>query len=280
MALSSVTDEALRRLARSAWRGIEQGARRVEGAKRGPSGVAAEPVDPEFLPVHIMGLNLLAAADHARMMSAVITDTKLGPSAATIARGALENFARVHWISVGATGDEVKARALHVLRKDVQDSPWTSNFTSKHPERLPISRRRYIDVIEGHLGDLGVRGLNWSVSQAIADLSEKQWQHFDPRVPYSNLSSIAHGGLPGLAMLVADGQTLRLPRQEVINQVGVVLGVADKAVHALQRCPLPILPEQCVPEQWESLMVELNPTILKLKAEDRFFTPVMKKAKA
>jgi hypothetical protein len=272
---ATVSDEALRSHARRVWRGIEQGALRLERNIRSPAGAAAVPIDPEFLPSHIIGLNLLAAADHARTMAAVITDPKLGPSAATVARGVVENLARVHWISVGETGDEVKARALHVLRKDVQSSARTTRFTAKRPDHPSMTHDEYAELIKERIDSLAVPGLNWSVSTAIDNIAREQWRHFEPRIPYSNLSLIAHGHLPGLAMLIrGDHKTMRLPRQEVINQVGVVLAITDKAVHALQRCPLPILPKGCVPEQWETITLELMPAIQTLMAEDRGTPPV------
>ncbi|MFJ4295389.1 hypothetical protein [Curtobacterium sp. NPDC089689] len=205
----------------------------------------------------------------------MITDPKLGPSAATVARGVVENLARVHWISVGTTGSEVKARALHVLRKDVQSSARTTRFTAKRPDRPPMTRNEYAALIKERIDSLDVSGLSWSVSTAIDDIARQQWRHFEPRIPYSNLSSIAHGHLPGLAMLIrGDHKTMRLPRQEVINQVGVALAISDRAVHALQRCPLPLLPKSCVPEQWESITLALMPAIQTLMAEDRGTAPV------
>ncbi|MBF4607282.1 hypothetical protein [Curtobacterium sp. VKM Ac-1393] len=200
-------------------------------------------------------------------MSLAITDLRIGPSTATVARGAMENFARLHWISVGETPDAVRARALHVLRKDVRDSGKQARFRSKRPGRPTLTQEQYLEAIQEGIDELQVPGLDWSVSRAIADISKEKWPQLDPKTPYSTLSAIAHGGVPGLGQLVVDNE-LQLPRQQVINQVGFVLGVADVAVHTLQRCPLPILPPGCVSGQWESIMTELDSVIKTLMAED------------
>lgn len=271
-AMSSVTDEELRGLARRVWRGIEMGARRLNRAAQSPSGPTVEPVDPDQMPSQIVGLSLKAVADHARTMSMVIMDPTIGPSTATVARGAMENFARVHWITVGENADSVRARALHVLRKDVNDSGREARFRSRKPGRLTLTQQQYLDATQAGIDELQVPGLDWKVSRALQDISKEKWPQLDPKVPYSTLSAIAHGGVPGLGQLVVDNE-LRLPRQELINQVGFVLGVADVAVHTLQRCPLPILPPGCVPAQWESIMVELVGVIKQLMAQDTAAAP-------
>lgn len=265
--MSSITDKELRNLARRVWRGIELGARRLDRAAQSPSGPVIEPVDPDQMPSQIVGLSLKGVADHARTMSIVITDLRIGPSTATVARGAMENFARLHWISIGETPDAVRARALHVLRKDVRDSGKQARFRSKRPGRQTLTQERYLEATQAGIDELQVPGLDWSVSRAIADISNEKWPQLDPKTPYSTLSAIAHGGVPGLGQLVMDNE-LRLPRQQVINQVGFVLGVADVAVHTLQRCPLPILPSGCVSARWEPIMTELDSVIKTLMAED------------
>ncbi|PZF26899.1 hypothetical protein DEJ05_08315 [Curtobacterium sp. MCLR17_045] len=271
-AMSSVTDEELRRLARTVWRGIERGARRLDRACQSPRGPGNDPVDPIQMPSQIVGLSLKAVADHARTMSMVITDPTIGPSTATVARGAMENFGRLHWITVGENADSVQARSLHVLRKDIHDSGKQACFRSRKPGRPTLTQPEYLHATQAVIDELQVPGLDWSVSRALQDISKEKWPQLDPKVPYSTLSAIAHGGVPGLGQLVVDNE-LRLPRQELINQVGFVLGVADVAVHTLQRCPLPILPPGCVPAQWESIMIELDGVIKQLMAQDTAAAP-------
>jgi hypothetical protein len=224
------------------------------------------------MPSQIVALSLEAVADHARTMSMVITDPTIGPSTATVARGAMENFGRLHWITVGENDDSVRARALQVLRKDVRDSGKDALFRSRRPGRAPLTQQQYLDATQAGIDELQVPNLDWKVSVALQDISKEKWPDLDPKLPYSTLSAIAHGGVPGLGQLVVDNE-LRLPRQQVINQVGFVLGVADVAVHTLQRCPLPILPPGCVPAQWESIMIELDGVIKRLMEQDGTVAP-------
>lgn len=230
------------------------------------------------MPSQIVALSLEAVADHARTMSMIITEPTIGPSTATVARGAMENFARLHWITVGETPDSVRARALHVLRKDVHDSGKEARFRSRRPGRPTLTQQEYLDATQAVIDELQVPNLDWKISVAIQDITREKWPDLHPKVPYSTLSAIAHGGVPGLGQLIVDNE-LRLPRQEVINQVGFVLGIADVAVHTLQRCPLPILPPGCVPAQWESIMIELDDVIKKLMAQDTAAAPPANAAK-
>jgi hypothetical protein len=264
--MSSVTDEEVRRLARTVWRGIEQGALRLKRAVQSPT-PNGDLIDPDQIPSQIVGSSLMAAADHARTMAIVITEPRIGPSTATVARGALENFARIHWVSSGQTPDDVRARALHVLRKDVNDSKRASDFESQRPDRATLTGDEYIAAIKEHIDELAVPGLNWTISKALEEISIEKWPELEPKAPYSTLSAVAHGGLPGLGLFVVDNE-LRLPRQEVINQVGFVLGIADVAIHALQRCPLPVVPENQVHEQWEHCIANVTPAVRGLMAED------------
>lgn len=53
-----------------------------------------------------------------------------------------------------------------------------------------------------------------------------------------------------------------------MNHAAFVLGTADRAVHVLGRCPLPLLPDGTVAQLWESIALRLEPLRRQFAEED------------
>lgn len=262
----------MRSLARSLWGGLEKGADKLAPLIRTRELDWAELLDDDAVASSMVAMSLLAVADHARSMTALVLSPKLGPSSATVARGAFEALARIRWISLGETADEVRARALAALHDDVSRSAHATEFISASGE---IGRDAYIALVNQHIRALGVQRPTWSLGIATREAAIEAWGHadLDEWMPYSQLSSSAHGMMPALGSLLLNGR-LRLPRQEIVNHIGFVYGVADRTVHALGDCPLPFLEEGTVEKVWESITTKLEPLRLQLAEEDNGDVPL------
>jgi len=266
MSPTTRSDAEVRSLARSLWKGIEQGADALAPEIRTRSLDWEGQIDPDFLLSQMIAMNLLAVGDHARSMSTLILSPKLGPSSATIARGAVESLARIRWVTIGATPDEVRVRALSVLHSDVEKSAFASEFVGVEGE---LDRREFLALVTAQKRAINATAPSWALGTAVRDAAADAWGNvdLDEWTPYSQLSSFAHGMMPALGSLLADGR-LRLPRQEVVNHAAFVLGIADRAVHVLGRCPLPLLPDGTVAQLWESIALRLEPLRRQLAEED------------
>lgn len=266
MGTTTRTDKEVRSLAGSLWKGIERGADALAAEIRSRDLDWEGQIDPDFVLSQMIAMNLLAVGDHARTMKTLILSPKLGPSSATIARGAVESLARIRWVTIGATADEVRVRALSVLHSDVNKSAFATEFVGVEGE---LDRREYLDLVTAQKRAINATAPSWALGTAVREAAADAWGNadLDGWTPYSQLSSFAHGMMPALGALLADGQ-LRLPRQEIVNHAAFVLGIADRAVHVLGRCPLPLLHEGTVAQLWESITLRLEPLRRQLAEED------------
>lgn len=271
MSPTTRSDPEVRSLARSLWKGVEQGADALAHEVRTRSVNWEGQIDPDSVLSQMVAMNLLAVGDHARSMHALILSPKLGPSSATIARGAVESLARIRWVSLGATPDEVRVRALSVLRVDVDKSAFSTEFVGANGE---LNRRDFLALVKAEKDAIDATAPEWRLGTAVREAAADAWGNadLDEWTPYSQLSSVAHGMMPALGSFLEDGW-LRLPRQEVVNHAAFVLGIADRAVHALGRCPLPLLPQGTVERVWELITLRLEPFRRQLAEEDNGARP-------
>lgn len=267
------SDAEVRSLARSLWRGLEQGTDALARLIRARELDFTGQVNPDFVLSQMVAMNLLSVADHARSMCALTLAPKLGPSSATVARGALEPLARVRWIVLGESENEVLARALVALHSDVSESAHVTEFIGAEGD---LDRREYLAIVSEHLNRLDVQPRpQWGLRKAAKEASAEAWgdSGLDDWTPYSQLSSTAHGMMPALGALLQDG-LLRLPRQEIVNHIAFVYGIADRTVHALARCPVPLLGLEAVVTVWEPITIKLEPLRRQLMEEDNGERPM------
>jgi len=266
MTTTKRTDATIRSLARRIWRGMEQGAEALARGVQEPTPDWENPFDPDHVASQMFGLNFLAVGDHARSMGALLLSPKLGPSSATIARGAVESLARIRWICVGETQESVRVRALTVLHADVAKTAFSQQYLG---DDGLLDRRAYLDRVDEAITKLAQPRPNWAVGTAIREAAGDAWGDagLDDRIPYSMLSSMAHGTMPALSSL-AHGDRLHLTRQEIVNHAAFVLGIADRTVRALLRCPLAFMPISTVERVWVPIIKRIEPLRLQLAEED------------
>lgn len=260
------SDAEARSLARSLWGGVEAATDALAREMQRPPIDPSKPFDVDFVLAEMVQLNLLAVADHARSMTLLAVQPKLGPSSATIARGAVESLARIRWVAAGTTEDELRMRALVVLHSDVDHAAFATEFIGADRH---FDRREYLALVTAQIKTLGLPRPKWALRNAVREAADEVWRTagLDDWTPYSQLSAAAHGMQPALgALLGAEG--LRLPRQEIVNHIGFTYGIADRALRRLQNCPLPLLANGALERTWLAQTQRLTPIWTKLKEED------------
>ena len=193
-----------------------------------------------------LGLVIFAGANHLRTAAAALRSPALtlGPALDTLTRGALEAFARVHWILASESAEQMLWRhtclAYHDLHHPSRIAP-KERLQRQNGEKLDADAFR--DEIQDWAKNAGLDSFpNVSESQLVANLVDS----FDPTDPefkigrqvYSDLSGVAHSGWFSVLMFATpvyvDGRLdtviLTASRDTVIEHVAAMyLGVVRAA---------------------------------------------------
>ncbi len=266
MGRTTRSDAEVRSLARSLWGGVAAATDALAREVHRPPINPGKSFDVDFVLAEMVQLNLLAVADHARSMTVLAVRPKLGPSSATVTRGAVESLARIRWVSSGTTENECRLRALVVLHSDVNDAAFATQFIGADRE---MDREEYLAVVTTQIKTFDLARPKWRLRQAVREAVDEAWRsaRLDDWTPYSQLSAAAHGMQPALGALLTTGG-LQLPRQEIVNHIGFTYGIADRALRHLQDCPLSLLAEGALERTWLEQTRRLMLIWRKLQEED------------
>lgn len=192
--------------------------------------------DVDFVLAEMVQLNLLAVADHARSMTVLAVRPKLGPSSATVTRGAVESLARIRWVSSGTTENECRLRALVVLHADVNDAAFATQFIGADRE---IDREEYLAVVTAQIKTFDLARPKWRLRRAVREAVDEAWRsaRLDDWTPYSQLSAAAHGMQPALgALLTTGGSSCRARRSSTTSASPTGSPIARCATCRTVRC--------------------------------------------
>ncbi|TQL85185.1 hypothetical protein [Microbacterium saperdae] len=165
----------------------------------------------------------LAGLDHARLLARALLHDDAAFSIATLARGAVEAYARAWWIREPDEDSAILVRWLSGLASEL------STFDRLRPDAvLHEMRGRNTDaaaVLAGVIDDIeqltGSRTpLKVSYTALAASLAD-QWKA-DGRVVYSDLSGVAHGESLGIHGFVTVDEDLSIYRVELSARWGLM----------------------------------------------------------
>ncbi|MEV7757869.1 hypothetical protein AB0O16_07415 [Microbacterium sp. NPDC089180] len=141
-----------------------------------------------------MQYSILSAADHIRAFNALLRAPRLlTTSTVTVARGAVEAFARAWHLATAGDLDDAQGRHLSALYSELR-YPLTLGeqiyLRDGRPTDAEESRAQYKDELE-RLG-LGAPA-RFETSRITAEFLSAAFQDDCGRLTYSTLSSVAHG---------------------------------------------------------------------------------------
>jgi hypothetical protein len=165
----------------------------------------------------------LAGIDHARLFARSLLLEDASFALATLARGAVEAYARAWWFIEPDEDTELVVRWLSGLADELKVFARLRPGAVLHELRGRDSTadeelKRVLDDIERLTGTRKPRAVSYtSMASALAD----QWKA-NGRIVYSDLSGVAHGESLGLHSFVAADDVAGVYRTGISNRSGVV----------------------------------------------------------
>lgn len=136
----------------------------------------------------------LAAIDHLRALAVLLrSPVSTSVSAATVTRGAIEAFSRVHWLLSSSSSDDLVQRHVSLALDDIYfagklqpDSPLKTGRGASLP--VGTYEQRLRSRLDQYLGHKPLKVRQTALAAAVLDDAVQ-----DGRVKYSQLSGAAHG---------------------------------------------------------------------------------------
>jgi len=207
---------------------------------------------------------IAAGADHHRAFADGVMAGRTTVSNWTLARGALEAYARAHYLLRSADVGELMVRHVALVLAELR---YSAHGTYATRDGRAFDPAAYQQAMRGMLEDLGLPPAKpASMTELTAALLEDTAPGSEGRLRYSQLSSAAHGETIGVQIFIpTEGAAFALPRVLV-----------QEAAHAIVACSITVgneivayfgadLPTR---ERWASARSAAASAMLKL-AEER-----------